>query len=117
MYRGCSKATITFFRYNSSSNKLNLIRVIHCYKKFQLVSIMHVSQDSGSRYLAVAYHCESQCNLKIWCIKKIPKIYNVNENAQNPVTDRHYHLNLSEVFTDIYNTKEKNKGSWIIKVC
>ncbi|XP_050526527.1 uncharacterized protein LOC126897185 isoform X2 [Daktulosphaira vitifoliae] len=114
---GCSKATITFYRYNNESHKLNLIRVIHSYKKFQLISSMHLSQDSGSRHLAVAYHCKYQCKLKLWCVEKIPKQYHVNKKVigQKIFTDRHYNLNLSEVLTDIYNSKEENKGSWIIK--
>ncbi|XP_050437658.1 uncharacterized protein LOC126843898 isoform X1 [Adelges cooleyi] len=118
---GCTRATITFYRYISKLHQLNVVRVIHTNSKLQtMISCMHLSQDSESRYLAVAFHSQLRCKLKLWRIGKTT-VDHCGQNADDAVigldsfTDNKSKLTLTEVLTDTYNSKDREQGGWVIK--
>lgn len=103
IYRGCTRATITFFRYDYQQERLITIRVIpRCnFNVPTLISCMHLSQDKFSRHLAFSTYSPQACILKVWRIEDppeypwCPKDYLVDSNT----------IQVTETLIDSYNDK------------
>lgn len=116
-YRGCTRGTVTFFRYDIEQKQLIAIRIIRCSElgiPMSLITCLHVSQDNLSRHLAVATFSYEVCYLKVLRFEDpIEHSHNEQDNNQNSLIIRYV-----ETLTDFYKQKNLNNCMrWIIKVC
>ncbi|XP_060857498.1 uncharacterized protein LOC132935066 [Metopolophium dirhodum] len=106
---GCTRATVTFFRYDFAQKKLITTRIIHRIEKYSVISCLHVSQDKWSRHLAVATHSQQACVLKVWRIEDPLELC--------PHYDQRFDssINVTETLTDRYDSKQNGRAKWLIK--
>uniref|UniRef100_A0A2S2PQ52 Protein cortex n=1 Tax=Schizaphis graminum TaxID=13262 RepID=A0A2S2PQ52_SCHGA len=106
---GCTRATVTFFRYDFAQKKLIITRIIHKMNQNTLITCLHVSQDKWSRHLAVATYSQRVCVLKVWRIEDPLEIC--------PHRDRCFDssINVTQTLTDRYNSKQRGDSNWLIK--
>lgn len=107
-YRGCKRATVTFFRYDNQQNKLITIHVLR--NPEALITCLHVSQDKFSRFLAVAFYTHRECVLKVWRMEDPPEYprYGWNKPGLDVI--------VTESLADRYRSKRCDGPKWIIKV-
>ncbi|XP_025198394.1 uncharacterized protein LOC112596804 [Melanaphis sacchari] len=106
---GCTRATVTFFRYDFAQKKLITTRIIHKKNQNTLITCLHVSQDKWSRHLAVATYSPWACVLKVWRIEDPLEL--------SPHRDHCFdsNINVTQTLTDRYNSKQHDHSNWLIK--
>lgn len=115
-FRGCTKATITFFTFDSQQKELITLSTMYNDKPKipTLVSCLYVSQDRSGRHLAAASYSQRLCTLTVWRIEESPEHYKRPENVHKH--DLSLRVNLTEALVDGYPSKQKQNEKWVIKV-
>lgn len=109
-FRGCTRATVTFFKYDFAQKKLITTRIMHKSNQNSLITCLHVSQDKWSRHLAVATYSHRACILHVW------RIEDPLELCPQHDRDLDSSINLTQTLTDQYDSKRRGHSNWLIKV-
>lgn len=117
-YRGCTRGTVTFFKYDFQQKQLIITRTMHFgnLKKtymHTLISSLHVSLDKWSRHLAVASYSHRLCVLRVFRVEDPPELC-IRRQPSNDSVDSSF--NLIESLTDRYRSSCYNEKR-VIKVC
>ncbi|CAH1731606.1 unnamed protein product [Aphis gossypii] len=106
---GCTRATVTFFRYDFAQKKLIVILVLYKPDENSLITCLHVSQDKWSRHLAVATYSHRACILRVWRIKDLLELGPADDG------DLNLSINVTHTLTDRYDSKRRGQSNWLIK--
>ncbi|KAF0753016.1 Protein cortex [Aphis craccivora] len=106
---GCTRATVTFFRYDFAQKKLIVILVLHKSDRNSIITCLHVSQDKWSRHLAVATYSHRACILRVWRIKDLLELGPADD------ADLQLSIDVTHTLTDRYDSKRSGQSNWLIK--
>lgn len=117
-YRGCTRGTVTFFKYDFQQKQLIIMRTMFFgnLKKTAmptLITCLHVSLDKWSRHLAVASYSRRLCVLRVFRIEDPPELCLHCRPRYDSVDSS---VNLIESLTDRYRGNGYAE-EWVIKVC
>lgn len=115
--RGCTRGTVTFFKYDFQQKQLITTRTMHFGKLKKtsiptLISCLHVSLDKWNRHLAVASYSNRLCVLRVFRVEDLPELcHNCRPSYDNVDLSAHF----VESLTDRYRSNSYIE-KWMIKV-